>query len=460
MASMRGERRARAAGAWLLLAALAGCGAQPPAGDEVWAEVNGRPILRSQVEKYYQRQVGLQPEPPTAEEIQARKLAILNELIQDEILWQKAAQANLLATDGEVEARLEELRSTFSPEEFQQQLTAQGMTLEELKAELRREISLRKLLDKSLAAGLEVSDQEVTDFYEQHQNRFRFLETQYHVAQILVTPRPEPQVRNLKNDDAASDLEAQRKIQALLTRLRPRGRPKTPAKAPGAPPAPAPRRRFPRAGAELFGRSGHRARRRRPGILRRVEPGPSAARAARRSPAVGRGTSRRPRAHAVGLSPGEAARARRARPARTRRPERAADHPRAAAGPQAAIARGRLHRARPQPGARGQLPGAADPRVPPRGSVVASPVLPVILSPGLVGAKNLRLRCFASLSMTRAFGTAGWTKRGSVSGLAQRLRPPRACRTLWFSKAGRRSRCLSRASRPRRSRTAASRGAG
>ena len=49
MASMRGERRARAAGAWLLLAALAGCGAQPPAGDEVWAEVNGRPILRSQV---------------------------------------------------------------------------------------------------------------------------------------------------------------------------------------------------------------------------------------------------------------------------------------------------------------------------------------------------------------------------------------------------------------------------
>ena len=217
---MRGERRARAAGAWLLLAALAGCGAQPPAGDEVWAEVNGRPILRSQVEKYYQRQVGLQPEPPTAEEIQARKLAILNELIQDEILWQKAAQANLLATDGEVEARLEELRATFSPEEFQQQLAAQGMTLEELKAELRREISLRKLLDKSLAAGLEVSDQEVTDFYEQHQNRFRFLETQYHVAQILVTPRPEPQVRNLKNDDAASDLEAQRKIQALLTRLR------------------------------------------------------------------------------------------------------------------------------------------------------------------------------------------------------------------------------------------------
>ena len=215
---------ARSAVAWLLLlaagAALTGCGPRPAEGDEVWAEVNGRPIFRSQVEKYYERQVGLQPEPPTAQEALARKLAILTELIQNEILWQKAAQANLLATDGDVEARLAELRAPFSAQEFQQQLGAQGMTLDELKAELRREISIRKLLDKSLAAGLTVSDQEVTDFYEEHKNRFRFVETQYHVAQVLVTPRREPQVRNLKNDDATSDLEAQRKIQALVGRLR------------------------------------------------------------------------------------------------------------------------------------------------------------------------------------------------------------------------------------------------
>ena len=215
---------ARSAVAWLLLlaagAALTGCGPRPAEGDEVWAEGNGRPIFRSQVEKYYERQVGLQPEPPTAQEALARKLAILAELIQNEILWQKAAQANLLATDGDVEARLAELRAPFSAQEFQQQLGAQGMTLDELKAELRREISIRKLLDKSLAAGLAVSDQEVTDFYEEHKNRFRFVETQYHVAQVLVTPRREPQVRNLKNDDATSDLEAQRKIQALVGRLR------------------------------------------------------------------------------------------------------------------------------------------------------------------------------------------------------------------------------------------------
>ena len=45
---------ARRAG--LLLAALcllAGCRGRPEAGDEVWAEVNGQPIYRAQVEKFY-----------------------------------------------------------------------------------------------------------------------------------------------------------------------------------------------------------------------------------------------------------------------------------------------------------------------------------------------------------------------------------------------------------------------
>lgn len=212
----------RRSGVLLLLGVvwLGGCRSRRAAGDEVWAEVNGEPILRAQVEKYYERQVGALPEPLTQDEAQARKLAILNQLIQNEILWQKAAQANLLAGDGEVEAKLQELRGPTSEEEFQRRLGAQALSLEELKAELRRDIAIRKLLDRSLDTATTVSDQEVTDYYQQYKNRFRFVETQYRVAQILVSPWPDPQVRNLKNDDAASEADATRKVQALLERLR------------------------------------------------------------------------------------------------------------------------------------------------------------------------------------------------------------------------------------------------
>ncbi len=206
----------------LLLAALlpaSGCRSHPPE-EEVWAKVNGQPIYRSQVEKYYEQQVGILPEAPTPAEEQARKLNILGGLIQNEILWQKASQAGIQASDAEVEARLAELRASFSEEEFQQQLSYQAATLADLKGEMRRELAIRKLLDRTLGARLEVSDQEVTDYYEQHRTQFRFIETQFRVAHILVTPRREPEVRNLRNDDAASEAEASRKTQLLLERLR------------------------------------------------------------------------------------------------------------------------------------------------------------------------------------------------------------------------------------------------
>ena len=82
---------------WLLLILsvvflLAGCGSRP-ADDEVWAEVNGQPIFAAQVEKYYERQVANLPEPLTPSEELARKLSILDELVQNEILWQKAVRA-------------------------------------------------------------------------------------------------------------------------------------------------------------------------------------------------------------------------------------------------------------------------------------------------------------------------------------------------------------------------------
>ena len=44
-------------------------------------------------------------------------------------------------------------------------------------------------------------------------------ETRYELAQIVVTPRKDPDVRNRRNDDATTDAEARRKIAALYQKL-------------------------------------------------------------------------------------------------------------------------------------------------------------------------------------------------------------------------------------------------
>lgn len=209
--------------ACLLLAALCllgGCRGRPQSADEVWAEVNGQPIYRAQVEKLFAQRTRNVPEPFSPAEAQAFKLRVLGELIESEILWQKASQAGLQAGDNEVEARFQELRSSLSNEEFGRQLNEQQMTPDELKAMLRRDIAIQKLLDQYLGRRVEVSGSEVTEFYQQHRSEFRFVETHYRVAYILVGPGQDPEVRNLRNDDAVGDTAARRKAEAIVERLR------------------------------------------------------------------------------------------------------------------------------------------------------------------------------------------------------------------------------------------------
>ncbi|MFQ5817171.1 MAG: peptidylprolyl isomerase [Terriglobia bacterium] len=210
---------AKAAGLAFLL--LLGCRSvpEPPEG-EVWALVNGKPIKRAEVERKFRRELAGLPTPPTEAEALSHKLRLLGELIQQEILLQKAAQRGTLASDSEVEAALSELHAPYTDPEFQRQLEIRGLTLAELREELRRQLSVRKLLAQELAARIEVSDAEVTAYYQAHQEEFRHPEVVYHVAHILVTPRAESEVRNLSGDDAAGEAQARRKIEQLLSRLR------------------------------------------------------------------------------------------------------------------------------------------------------------------------------------------------------------------------------------------------
>jgi peptidyl-prolyl cis-trans isomerase SurA len=208
----------------LLVGLLGGLGCRsgggPEGAGEVWAEVNGQPVYRAQIERLYEREVSVLPEPLAPAEEQARKLSILNALIQEEILWQQALQAGIQTSDADVEARLEEMRAGLAKQEFEQQLAAEGATLAELKAKLRRDIAIRRLFDRHVGSAVQVSDSEVERYYEQYKNHFRTIETQYHAAHILVTPRREPEVRNLRNDDAASETAARDKVQRLRQRLR------------------------------------------------------------------------------------------------------------------------------------------------------------------------------------------------------------------------------------------------
>jgi peptidyl-prolyl cis-trans isomerase SurA len=199
------------------LTCLASCRKGP--GRDVAAVVNGYQITHEQLDKYYRAQSQGQAER-TEEEQTLLKLNLLRELIDNQIMLQRAERLGLMAIDSDVDAKLTELKAPYTEEEFARQLKDRGMSVDELKAELRRNLSIQKLFNKEITSKISISDAEVKAFYEANRAMFNLAEPQVHLAQILVTSVPDPQVRNLKNDKANNDEEAKKKIQMLEIRLR------------------------------------------------------------------------------------------------------------------------------------------------------------------------------------------------------------------------------------------------
>jgi peptidyl-prolyl cis-trans isomerase SurA len=200
-------------------AVVAGCSStSQPAG--VAATVNGRPVLYADVDRTYKSQFPGKGEGENEDQIQLRRLEILRSLIDSEIMLQRAEKAALVATDADVESRLTEMKTPYTKEEFDKQLSEWGLSLPELKARVRKDESVKKLFNKEITSRINITDAEVGAFYNGNRGMFNLPEPQVHLAQIVVTPRPDPNVRNLKNDKARTEEEALRKIKAIEARLR------------------------------------------------------------------------------------------------------------------------------------------------------------------------------------------------------------------------------------------------
>lgn len=206
-------------GVLALVVSFAACKKDSAPGPDVWASVNGKEIKRDEVEKYFRSRTNPEGQEPSQEEALSLKLNIIDELINNEILLERAKKMGLEAGDGEVEDKFTEFKSPFTEDEFQRQLKDRGVTVDDLKRDLRRQLTIQKLINREVVAKVSITDQDVTDFYNQNRAQFNVVETQYRVSQIVITPRKEPQVRNRKGDDAATDAEARRKASALLAQL-------------------------------------------------------------------------------------------------------------------------------------------------------------------------------------------------------------------------------------------------
>ena len=213
----RRTRRFTTATFFALLGLIAGVAcSSKQVGSDVMATVNGRKITRTEVQKFYDNQIADAPQKPTAEQADTLRLNILGQLINDEILMQRAEKLGLLATDEEVNAKITEIKAPFTQQQFDERLKERNLTLDDFKRDLRRSLTIDKVLNKEVTSKIDITDDDITNYYNQHKAEFNLIEPQYHLAQILITSQPNPQIKSMK---AQNEAEARKKIQMVENRL-------------------------------------------------------------------------------------------------------------------------------------------------------------------------------------------------------------------------------------------------
>jgi peptidyl-prolyl cis-trans isomerase SurA len=205
---------------WLtfVAAALIGCRSTPP--PNVAATVNGRPITYAELDKAFKVTYPQNAEGTSEDLVLTQRMEAMRSLIDNEILLQRAEKLSVMATDADVETKINEFRTPFTKEQFEQQLKAKNMTLDDLKTQVRKELSVDKLINKEITSKINITDADVSGFYNANRKSFNLAEPTLHLMQIVVTPNPDPNVRNLKGDKAKNDDEAGKKIRTIEARLK------------------------------------------------------------------------------------------------------------------------------------------------------------------------------------------------------------------------------------------------
>jgi peptidyl-prolyl cis-trans isomerase SurA len=206
-----------------ILAGLAGAcqskPAAPPVSANAWAVVNGREITRDDVEKAFQR-TQQSAQAASEEETTTAKLALLDELITQDLLLAKARELKVELPDTELDAAYVEARKNIPDQAFTQELARRNLTVADMREGLRRDLLVQKVLEREIAAKVTVSDQDVAAFFEANKAQFNRPEDAYRIAQIAITPVREPSVANRTGNDASTPQEAAAKVQMVMERLK------------------------------------------------------------------------------------------------------------------------------------------------------------------------------------------------------------------------------------------------
>lgn len=193
----------------LLIAACKGASDKPL---EMAAKVGSRDITLKQVDSTIKQQLDSSGNNAslTPAELVAARLSVLDKMIQEEALFQKAQKDNLVPDDSKVNQEVQKRKTELSvtEEQYQNQIKQAGFTEEDIRDQVRRQLAINELTERQKARVSAPTDGDIDKYYSDHKAEFK-AERGADISVIAVSP-----------NNNGSEAGAEQKIRAIFAQLR------------------------------------------------------------------------------------------------------------------------------------------------------------------------------------------------------------------------------------------------
>lgn len=183
--------------------------------NETAAKVNGKVITMEEVDRAVKQQAQGQESRLSPLELAAARLQVLQTLVEQEVMFQKAEKENMVPTDDEitVEINKRKVESRLSVEEFEKQMKQAGIDDKSFRENIKKGIAIQKLVDKVTGRIETPKDSEIESFYKSNPEMF-VKKRGVRLAAIVVDPTESGQ-----GDTTRNNAEAEQKIKEILGRV-------------------------------------------------------------------------------------------------------------------------------------------------------------------------------------------------------------------------------------------------
>ncbi len=145
--------------------------------DRVAAVVNKEVITQSEFDTIfrpvYEQLVKAYQGPHLESELEKLRLQLLNQLIEDRLVYQEAQKLGITVDESEIQEELNSFKSQFPDQtRFENEMEKAGIKLTDLEKRIRERLSISKLHQALIHGKVVVSPTEVEQYYQDHPDEF------------------------------------------------------------------------------------------------------------------------------------------------------------------------------------------------------------------------------------------------------------------------------------------------